>query len=144
MSQRLIITSLGAIAIAYVYGASIPEVVPSVDVNGNLVGTYVINDMNWKYEGHSLAGSKKPDEWKDEPAWAKCDDSGLSSKQSPINIVTADAVTPTTDPGALNTTMFDADITGALGNTGRVLRWFAVWGTARPTISGGPLDSDKV
>ena len=64
-------------------------------------------------------------------------------KQSPIDIVTADAKTPTTDPGALTTTMFDTDITGALANTGRVLRWFAVWGTAKPTISGGPLTSGK-
>ena len=143
MSQRLIITSLGTLA--YVHGASIPSVGLYVNkANGALVGDFGINDFDWKYEDQSLADSKKPDEWKDKPEWAKCDDSGLSSKQSPINIVTADAVTPTTDPGALTTTMFDADITGALGNTGRVLRWFAVWGTARPTISGGPLDSDKV
>merc|ERR1719232_1037882 len=83
----------------------------------------------------------KPADWKN--TYTSCDDSGTSSKQSPIDIVTADAVTPTTDVGALTTTMFDTDITGALANTGRVLRWFAVWGTAKPTISGGPLTSGK-
>lgn len=124
-------------AVAYVHGASVPEIVPAVDSMGDLVGTNAVSDFDWGYDSQSLASMLKPADWKN--TYTSCDDSGTSSKQSPIDIVTADAVTPTTDAGALTTTMFDTDITGALANTGRVLRWFAVWGTGKPTISGGAL-----
>jgi len=128
-------------AVAYVHGASVPIVVPADDGAGNLVATNGVQDFAWRYESQALAAAHKPADWNNIDA--ACDDSGTSSKQSPIDIVTADAVTPTTDAGALTTTMFDTDITGALANTGRVLRWYAIWGTAKPTISGGPLDSTK-
>ena len=129
MSQRLIIIFQGAVA--YVHGASVPEIVPS---GSPPVGTAAVNDFNWGYEDQQLSGIKKPADWKD--LSAVC---GSGTSQSPIDIVTADAVTPTTDVGALTTSMFDTDITGALANTGRVLRWFAIYGTGKPTISGGPL-----
>jgi len=125
-------------AVAYIHGASVPINVP-VDVSGALVVTNGADDFEWRYADQALSGAKLPTDWKD--LAAACDESSTTSKQSPIDIVTADAKTETTDPGAVTTTMFDTDITGALGNTGRVLRWFAM-GTAKPTISGGPLGTE--
>jgi len=122
-------------AIAYVHGASIPEHVPS---GAALEAADGVNDWTWKYDSQGLSGAKIPAEWKD--ISGVCD---TGTKQSPINIDPDDVKTETTDVGAVNTTMFDMDIPGALANTGRVLRWFAM-GTVKPTISGGPLDSDKV
>ena len=72
-----------------------------------------------------------------------CSGTTVGTSQSPINIVANDAVAATTDIGAVTTTLFDTDLTGALANTGRVLRWMHL-GTAKPTISGGPLDATKV
>jgi len=112
-------------------------VVPAVDTAGDLVGIGAVQDFAWGYDSQSLMDILKPDDWENLSTDAAVCGSGNS--QSPIDIVTADAKTPTTDPGALTTTMFDMDITGALANTGRVLRWFAVWGLGKPTISGGPL-----
>jgi len=124
-------------AIAYVHGASIPEHVPS---GAALEAAGGVSDFNWKYDTQGLANAKIPAEWKDLTGYGTC---GSGTKQSPINIDPDDVMTETTDVGAVNTTMFDMDIPGALANTGRVLRWFAM-GTVKPTISGGPLDSDKV
>jgi len=122
-------------AVAYVHGASVPKVVPS-GLPGAVVGTNAVDDFEWAYATQTIASAFKPTVWDSVASGTAVCNTGTS--QSPINIVTADAVAPTTDVGSVTSTLFDTDITGHLANTGRVLRWFAT-GTVKPTIAGGPL-----
>jgi len=122
-------------AVAYVHGASVPIVVPS-GLPGAVVGTGAVQDFEWAYATQTIASAFLPSAWDSVASMTAVCNTGTS--QSPIDIVTADAVAPTTDVGSVTSTLFDTDITGHLANTGRVLRWFAT-GTVKPTIAGGPL-----
>ena len=133
MSQTLILNAIGAVA--YVHGASVPIVVPS-GLPGAVVGTGAVQDFEWAYATQTIASAFLPSAWDSVASMTAVCNTGTS--QSPIDIVTADAVAPTTDVGSVTSTLFDTDITGHLANTGRVLRWFAT-GTVKPTIAGGPL-----
>jgi len=122
-------------AVAYVHGASVPIIVPS-GLPGAVVGTGAVQDFEWAYATQTIASAFLPTAWDSVASTTVVCNTGTS--QSPINIVTTDAVAPTTDVGSVTSTLFDTDITGHLANTGRVLRWFAT-GTVKPTIAGGPL-----
>jgi len=122
-------------AVAYVHGASVPIVVPS-GLPGAVVGAGAVQDFEWAYATQTIASAFLPSAWDSVASMTAVCNTGTS--QSPIDIVTADAVAPTTDVGSVTSTLFDTDITGHLANTGRVLRWFAT-GTVKPTIAGGPL-----
>ena len=102
-----------------------------------------VDDFKWRYDAQTLAMSVAPADWNTLTGAAACGTGATTEMQSPINIVANDAVAATTDIGAVTTTLFDTDITGALVNTGRVARWIAT-GNAKPTISGGPLGSNRV
>lgn len=92
--------------------------------------------FTWRYESQTLAGAIKPADW-GTGGWASAAKCDTGTSQSPINIVSADLVTETTDPGALVGTLWDTDMEGYLVNNGRVLR-FSHLGMARPTVTGGP------
>ena len=126
-------------AVAYVHGASI--IIDNGEPAGTpLVGTNGVADFTWRYDSQTLTGSQPPNMWNTLTGAGVC---GTGVSQSPINIVANDAKAATgADIGAVTTTLFDTDLTGALANTGRVLRWMHL-GTAKPTISGGPLDNAK-
>ena len=57
------------------------------------------------------------------------------SSQSPVDIETSKAVTPSSDPGAITLTGYDADMTAKIVNTGHTAK-LTLEGT-QPTISGG-------
>ena len=130
-------------ALTYVHGASINSVIPNLMLQeAPETVTGPSDSFTWKYEAQTVANSYDPDEW-DMADTGNSYVCNTGMKQSPINIDTATVKTPTTDPGAIWSTLFDKDIDGYLANTGRVLRYM-LFGYARPTISGGPLAAKKV
>lgn len=124
-------------ALSYASGASIHDVFPDYSAPDTIVDTGSVDHFDWKYDSQAVPNSFTPAEW-DMAQGAATWVCNTGTMQSPIDIVTADTQAETTDPGAIVGTLFDKDLDGYLGNTGRALRYM-VFGYARPTISGGAL-----
>jgi len=63
------------------------------------------------------------------------------SAQSPIDIVSTSAVVETVDPGAIELTGYDIDLTGTLVNDGRQITFTPTSPAFKPSIYGGALAS---
>merc|ERR1739844_752725 len=118
---------LGALS-ALTQGAELP-----VTVNG------VIKDVAYLYyTGQEPATDALPS------AWAGTCSSG--TKQSPIDVKTADLVVESTDPGEIMLTGHDIQLTGSVKTDSRQI-YFVPTAPAsgfRPILSGGALSSSKV
>lgn len=65
------------------------------------------------------------------------------TKQSPIDIVSKSATVEKVDPGAINMTGYDIDLTGSLVNDGRQITYTPTSPAFKPSIYGGALPAGK-
>jgi len=65
------------------------------------------------------------------------------TKQSPIDIVSKSATVEKVDPGAINMTGYDIDLTGNLVNDGRQITYTPTAPAFKPSIFGGALPASK-
>jgi len=120
---------------AAVHGANIPAYYGTYS-DGTTGG---INDNLWGYDG--MTGVTLPAAWGG--TWATCDVSATTTKQqSPIDIVTANAVAAPTVGDLMISSVFNTTMNGVLSNTGRALTW-EIDQTTRPTLMGGPFAAQK-
>jgi len=129
ISQRIMrgFMILGALS-ALTQGAELP-----------VTATGVVKDVTYLYyTGQMPTSDALPS------AWTGTCSSG--TKQSPIDVTTADLVVESTDPGEITLTGHDIQLTGSVKTDGRQI-YFVPTAPAsgfRPILSGGALSSSKV